>query len=76
VTAALQAAREMVAALGFSVDKVLYPTCDAPPSGSACTLFAARDADRVSLSIFPPGQTKGLDDPPESNVVIKVTAQR
>lgn len=76
VTAALQAAREMVEGSGFSVDEVLRPACDGPPSGSACTLFASRDADRISLSIFPPGRTKGLDNPPESDVVIKVTAQR
>jgi hypothetical protein len=76
VTAALQAARQVVEAAGFTVDEVLYPACDAPPSGSACTLRASRDADRVSFSIYPPGQTKGLDNPPESDVVIRITAQR
>lgn len=76
VTAALKASREMVEASGFTVDKVLYPACDAPPSGSACTLYASRDAERIGLSIFAPGQTIGLDNPPESDVVIKITAQR
>ena len=76
VTAALVAARQMVEDSGYRVDDVDYPACDAPPSGSACTLFASRDADRVSMSIYPPGQTTGLDNPPELDVVIRITAQR
>jgi hypothetical protein len=76
VTAALEAARNMVEAAGFTVDEVRYPACDAPPSGSACTLVATKDTDRVGFSIYRPGQTKGLDNPPESDVVIRITAQR
>lgn len=76
VTAALMAAREMVERSGYTIDEVLYPDCDGPPSGSACTLFAAREGDRVSMSIFPPGRTTGLESPPEADVIVKVTAQR
>ena len=76
VTLALVAARQMVEDSGFSVEKVLFPACDGPPSGSACNLYASRDADRVSMSILPPGRTTGLENPPESDVVINITAQR
>jgi hypothetical protein len=76
LTDALEAGREMVEVSGFRVDDVDYPACDAPPSGSACTLYASRDADRVSLSIAPPGRTYGLDDPPEVDVIITITAER
>ena len=76
VTAALQSARQVVEAAGFTADEVRYPACDAPPSGPACTLVASRDVDRVSFSIYAPGQAIGLDNPPESNVVIRITAQR
>lgn len=75
-TAALQAARGMVEASGFTVDDVNYPACDGPPSGSLCTLYASRDGDRIGMSIAPPGRTYGLDDPPEVDVIITVTAQR
>jgi hypothetical protein len=76
VTAALQAARQVVEAAGFTVDDVLYPACDAPPSAPACTHFASRDADRISMSIAPPGRNTGLDNPPDADVVIRITAQR
>jgi hypothetical protein len=76
LTDALEAARQMVEASGFRVDDVDYPACDAPPSGSACTLYASREADRISLSIAPPGRTYGVDDLPEADVIIRITAQR
>ena len=73
--AALQAAREMVHVSGFRVDDVLYPACDAS-SGYRCTLYASRDADRISMTIAPPGTNTGLDNPPEADVIIRITAQR
>lgn len=76
LTDALEAAREMVEASGFHVDDVFYPACDAPPSGSACVLYASREADRISLSIAPPGRTYGIDDLPEADVIIRIAAQR
>jgi hypothetical protein len=76
VMGALQAARHVVEAADFTVDEVLYPACDGPPSAPACTLFASRDADRVGFSIYQPGHVVGLDNPPESDVVIRITAQR
>ena len=74
-TSALEAARAMVEASGFRVDDVHYPACDAL-SGYVCTLYASRDADRVSLTIGPPGHNTGLDNPPDADVIITVTAQR
>ena len=76
LTDALEAGRETVEASGFRVDDVHYPACDAPPSGSACTLYASREDDRISLSIAPPGRTYGVDDLPEADVIITITAQR
>jgi 8-oxo-dGTP pyrophosphatase MutT (NUDIX family) len=76
VTAALEAARELVEAAGFIVDEVIYPACDGPPSGSACTLYASKNADKISASILPPGRNTGLDSPPDADVLIRITAQR
>lgn len=76
VSAALLAARQVVEAAGFTVDDVLYPACDAPPSAPACTLLASKDADRISMSIGPPGRNTGLDNPPDVDVIIRITAQR
>lgn len=76
VSAALQSARQVVEASGFTVEEVRYPDCDAPMSGEACGLVVRRDADRAYFSIYRPGQAIGLDNPPESAVVIRITAQR
>jgi hypothetical protein len=65
----------MVHVSGFRVDDVLYPACDAS-SGYRCTLYASRDADRISMTIAPPGTNTGLDHPPEADVIITITAQR
>jgi hypothetical protein len=74
--AALEAVRDMVERSGYMVSEVLYPDCDAPPSGSACNLFAVRGADRFAVSISPRGRNTGLDNAPDADVIIEVTAQR
>lgn len=76
VLPAVEKGSGMLEAAGYTVEPPSPPECDAPPSGSACTVRATRGADRVSLSIFPPGRSTGLDSPPEADVIIKVTAQR
>jgi hypothetical protein len=76
LVAALGAAREMVEVSGFSVDEVRNAACDGPPSGSTCTLYASRGVDRISVSIGTPSRSMGLDNPPDADVIIRVTAQR
>lgn len=76
LTDALGAGREMIEASGFRVDDVHNPACDAQSSGSACTIYASREADKLYVSIYPPGRSSGLDNPPEADVIMRITAER
>jgi len=76
VIAALHDAEAMVEAAEYTIDHVSYPACEGPPSGPACVITASRGADTVYVGIYPPGRTTGLDNPPDADVIVKVTSQR
>lgn len=59
VAAALEEARLMVETAGFSVDRVLDPACDGPPSGSACGLRTRREADNLTWTYIHPAGAAG-----------------
>ena len=76
VIAALRDAEAMVEAAGYTIDHVSYPACEGPPSGAACVVRASRESHSVYVAIYPPGRNHGLDNPPDVDIIVKITSQR
>jgi hypothetical protein len=50
---------DLLKAAGFKIDREFFPTCDAPPSGPACSATSKRDSDFADVGVFRPGDDAG-----------------
>jgi hypothetical protein len=48
-------AKQVVTTAGYSINDEFYPACDAPPSGPACTFYALKDADQITVDVYNAG---------------------
>ena len=69
---AYAAARSMVADAGFALEREFDVACDG--QSPACALTAIRDADRLSVSVFQPGQDDGTGVALPDQVTVRLTA--
>jgi hypothetical protein len=68
-------AKGVVAAAGFILDRELFPACDAPESGPACTALAKHDKDFVDVGVFRPGDDAASVVPAHpSEAIVVITA--
>jgi hypothetical protein len=51
--------KDILGAAGFTISRELFPACDAPESGPACTALAQHASDFADVAVFRPGDDAG-----------------
>jgi len=69
-------AKDVVSAAGFAITEELLPDCTGAPSGSACSFFASRDGDQLTVSVYHSGADAGLGDGVPGVAAVWITAHR
>ncbi len=69
-------AKQVVTAAGYSIKQEFYPACDASPSSAACTFYAVKDKDQVTVNVYNAGGggDDGLGFARQDRSTVRVTA--
>ncbi|MGK2850211.1 MAG: hypothetical protein ACSLFN_04780 [Candidatus Limnocylindrales bacterium] len=69
-------AKAVVVAPGFAITEEFRVDCTGGSSGSACSFFASRDGDQLTVSVFHSGADVGLGEDVVAGAVVVITAHR
>lgn len=70
-------AKDVVTAAGFAItEEFKKRDCTGAPSGSACSFFASRDGDQLTVSVFHSAADVGLEGGVPGGALVVITAHR
>lgn len=69
-------AKDVVSAAGFAITEEFKRGCTGAQGGSACSFFATRDGDQLTVSVFHSGADVGLGEDVGAGAVVVITAHR